>query len=424
MDVRLRNWAGNYEYSATKLNHPQTLAAVQALVAQATTLKVLGSRHSFNAIADTTGQFISLDQYETPVTIQHEQRQVSIGAGINYGQLSEILHREGFALHNLASLPHISVVGACATATHGSGVRNKNLSAAVSSLEIVSATGDVVKLSRRDDGDTFAGAVVGLGGLGVVVGLTLDLLPAFDMRVDVFENLPTAELDAHFDKIMASAYSVSLFTDWQTDHIHEVWLKSQIGDAVVPFQPRTEFFGATAATQPLHPVAGLSPENCTEQLGKIGYWHTRLPHFRFDSTPSVGNELQSEYFVARADAVAALQAIRKLRQEISPHLLVTEIRTIAADNFWMSPCYQRDSVGIHFTWKMDWPAVRNLLPLIEAQLAPFDARPHWAKLFTMSPARVQSLYPKLPQFQELVRHFDPQGKFRNAFLEETLFGGN
>ena len=419
--MKIRNWAGNYEYSTDRIQHPQTIENVQTLVAQYQKLKVLGTRHSFNAIADSSEQFISLDQCETAVSIDREQNKVSISARLNYGELSAILHGEGFALHNLASLPHISVIGACATATHGSGVRNQNLSSAVSGLEMVTANGELVLLSREHYPDLFEGAVVGLGGLGVVVRLTLDLLSTFNVQQNVFENLPVAQLDAHFDEIMSSAYSVSVFTDWQGDSVNEVWLKSKVEDSV-PLHLPAEFFGATAATRPLHPIAAIPPENCTEQMGIPGSWHTRLPHFRFDATPSAGSELQSEYFVACEDAVAALQAIRSLSREISPHLMITEIRSIAADNFWMSPCYQRNSIGFHFTWKMDWSSVRNLLPLIETQLAPFDARPHWGKLFTMSPERLQLLYPKLSQFRELLQHFDPKGKFRNAFLEENLFG--
>jgi len=419
MNTKIKNWAGNYEYATTRVYHPQTIEQVQELIREYPKLKVLGTGHSFNAIADTPDQFISLDQYKPAVSIDREHRTVSVGGRINYGELSAILQNEGLALHNLASLPHISVVGACATATHGSGVRNKNLSSAVSALEMVTANGDLVALSREDDRETFEGAVVGLGALGVVIKLTLDVQPTFNVQQNVFENLPVAQLDAHFDEIVSSAYSVSLFTDWQGDIISEVWLKSRAEDAVSNSQP--EFFGATAATRRLHPIASMPPENCTEQLGIPGPWHTRLPHFRFDATPSAGSELQSEYFVARENAVAALRALRTLGQAIHPHLLITEIRTIAADDFWMSPCYQRDSVGFHFTWKMDWPSVRNLLPRIEAQLLPFGARPHWGKLFTMSPAHLQSLYPKLPQFRHLIQQFDPKGKFRNIFLEENLF---
>ncbi len=423
MTLKLRNWAGNTEYSTVKVEHPQTIGQVQTLVRLYPKLKVLGTRHSFNTIADSIDQFVALDQLESAVRIDRQHSHATTGARFNYGELAEILQREGYALHNLASLPHISVVGACATATHGSGVGNQNLSSEVTALDIVTANGDLVSLSRERDGDTFAGAVVGLGALGVVVSLTLDLVPTFNMRQNVFEHLPIAALETHFDEIVSSAYSVSLFTDWNADSINEVWLKSKAEAKAddSAYSPRSEFFGAAAATQPLHPIAAISPENCTEQLGVVGAWHERLPHFRYDAMPSAGSELQSEYFVAREDAVAALRAVRSLAPQIAPHLLISEIRTIAADNLWMSPCYQRDSVGIHFTWKMDWPSVKNVLPLLEMQLAPFNARPHWGKLFTMSPARLQSLYPKLPEFRQLMRHFDPQGKFRNAFLDDTLF---
>ena len=261
--------------------------------------------------------------------------------------------------------------------------------------------------------------VVHLGGLGVITRLQIDLIPAFEMYQVIYEQLPFTELEAHFDAIMSSAYSVSLFTNWQTENIPQVWLKTRVEGNVAP-QP--EFFGAKAAQKPLHPIAGLSTETCTEQMGVPGAWHERLPHFRFEGTPSAGNELQSEYFVPRHHAIEALRAVHSLRDKIAPHLWVSEIRTVAADDFWMSPCYQRDSVAIHFTWKPNWAEVRQMLPQIESALAPFDARPHWGKLFSIPPQKLQAQYEKLPDFRQLLQHYDPQGKFGNAFLDTHLFG--
>ena len=400
---------------------PRRWNEIQQLVASHPKIKVLGTRHSFNSIADSADNLIALDQFPPTVEIDHLRGQATIAASVNYGGLSGILHREGFALHNLASLPHISVVGACATATHGSGVHNRNLASAVSALEMVTAAGDLVRLSRERDGERFEGAVVNLGALGLIVRLTLDLLPAFDMTQSVYLDLPMSQLAAHFDDIISSAYSLSLFTDWQGEDINQVWMKRRVDDPRPA--PAAEFYGAKAATRHMHPIADISAENCTYQLGIPGHWHERLPHFRIDATPSAGAELQSEYFVARHHALDAIRAIGSIRQQIAPHLLISEIRTIAADNLWMSPCYHQDSVALHFTWKPDWPSVREVLPAIEAQLMPFDARPHWGKLFTMLPSRIQSLYEKLPAFLDLIGDYDPHGKFRNAFLDNTLFGG-
>jgi xylitol oxidase len=419
MAAKIRNWAGNYEYSTTNVHYPETLAQIQTLVVRCHKLRVLGTRHTFNSIADSAENLLSLERYAPDVNINHQDNTVSIAASVTYGHLCPILHREGFALHNLASLPHISVVGACATATHGSGDRNHNLAAAVSSLEMVAANGDLVSLSRENDSELFEGAVVSLGGLGVVVKLTLELRPAFAMQQTVYENLPFSTLETHFDDIMSSAYSVSLFTDWQGEYINQVWIKQQYDDSI-PVTSQVDFFGAVSAKKHLHPIAEFSAEQCTDQLGIRGIWYNRLPHFRIDATPSAGNELQSEYFVPRQHAMEAIRAVRELRHQIAPHLLISEIRTIAADNLWMSPCYHQDSAAIHFTWKPNWSAVSQLLPMIEAQFAPFDARPHWGKLFTMPPQRLQSLYEKLPQFQQLLLQYDPQGKFRNSFLDAIL----
>jgi len=278
----------------------------------------------------------------------------------------------------------------------------------------------VLQLSRDKDGDTFRGAVVGLGALGVITKLTLDLQPSFTMQQYVYENLPMRELQDHFDDIEASAYSVSFFTDWQKQRVNELWLKTRT-DANPKFIAKPEFFGATLAKKNLHPIAEISPENCTEQMGVVGPWYERLPHFRMGFTPSAGKELQSEYFVPRQHAVEAILAIERLRDIVGPHLLISEIRTIAADDLWMSTAYKRDSVALHFTWKQDWPAVSKLLPQIERELAPFEPRPHWGKLFTLAPAQLRSRYERLQDFVALAHKFDPQGKFRNDFLQRNIF---
>jgi len=334
--------------------------------------------------------------------------------------LCPYLDSKGFALHNLASLPHISVAGACSTATHGSGDKNGNLSTAVSALEFVVASGDVVKLTRQD-GEAFQGAVVSLGALGVITKVTLDVQPSYMMRQYVYQDLPLSQLKNHFETIVSSAYSVSLFTDWQKQRVNEVWLKSRIEEGK-SFDAPQEFFGAKRATRNLHPIAELSAENCTQQMGVPGPWYERLPHFRMGFTPSAGKELQSEYFVPRQHAVEAILAVERLRDRVGPYLMISEIRTIAADNLWMSPCYKQPCVTVHFTWKPDWSAVSNLLPVIEKELAPFDARPHWGKLFTISPARLHSVYQKLPEFVELSERYDPKRKFRNEFLNRNIFG--
>lgn len=382
-------------------------------------LKALGTRHSFNDIADSPGNLISLERFDKVLDLDSERHTVTVEAGVRYGNLARWLHEQGYALHNLASLPHISVAGACATATHGSGDRNGNLATAVSAMEMVTGRGDVVALSR--DHEQFEGVVVGLGGLGIVTKLTLDISPTFLMQQDVYENLPLAALEEHYDELTSQTYSVSLFTDWRTLAINQVWLKRQVpgGNS---FKAESDLFGARLATNHLHPITSLSAENCTEQLGICGPWFERLPHFRMDFTPSSGEELQSEYFVPRQHVFAALQAIHAMQEQIAPLLQISEVRTIAADNLWMSPCYGRASAGIHFTWKQDWEKVQNVLPRIEEALAPFDARPHWAKLFTMSPAHLQSLYEKLPDFRQLLQEYDPQGKFHNGFLNQYIFG--
>ncbi|HSL43498.1 MAG TPA: FAD-binding protein [Anaerolineales bacterium] len=415
------NWAGNYTYQAAQTHSPETVEQIQELVLRSDKLKALGTRHSFNNIADSSGDLISLERFEKILDVDREHLTVTVEAGVRYGHLARWLHEQGYALHNLASLPHISVAGAVATATHGSGDHHANLATAVSAMEIVTGNGEVIVLSEAKHHEQLEGAVVGLGGLGVVTRLTLNISPTFQMQQDVYENLPLGTMEQHFDELTSRAYSVSLFTDWRSGLFNQVWLKHHVPDGI-SIRADPELFGARLATSHLHPIATLSAENCTEQMGICGPWYERLPHFRLGFTPSSGEELQSEYILPRRHAFAAFCAIDQLRDYVVPLLQISEVRTIAADNLWMSPCYKQACVAIHFTWKKDWDRVRRMLPVLEEQLAPFEARPHWGKLFTISSARLQSLYERLPDFQALLQQYDPHGKFRNAFLDQYIFG--
>jgi xylitol oxidase len=416
----ITNWAGNYQYSTDNLVTLSSVEQVRSYVRTHDSLRALGTRHCFNSIADSRHALLSLKPMDR-VVLDPKASAVTVEAGVTYGQLGPYLHERGFSLHNLASLPHISVAGACATATHGSGVRNGNLSTAVSALELVTAEGDLVTLSRDKDGETFLGSVVHLGALGVVTKVTLDLRPAFEMSQEVYEDLPLKQLADHFDGIMSAAYSVSLFTDWQKGRVSEVWVKRRVGAGGEPAADLARY-GARRATRNLHPIAELSAENCTEQMGVPGPWYERLPHFRMGFTPSSGKELQAEYFVPRGDAVDAILAVERLRDRVGPHLFISEIRTIDADGLWLSPCYKRPAVANHFTRKPEWDAVRGLLPVIEKELAPYKVRPHWGKLFAIEPGALRSRYERLGDFKELANKFDPRGIFRNEFLAMNLYG--
>ncbi len=413
------NWAGNYTFHTDHLHQPKSVAEVQQIVRACDHLRALGSRHSFNGIADSSHNQISLKALDT-MTINPADSTVTVGAGVTYGQLSPWLDAHGYALHNLASLPHISVIGACATGTHGSGPTNGNLSTAVAALQLVTADGKLLTVSPQQDPEHFRGAVVNLGALGIVTAVTLHIQPTFQMRQIVYEDLSMDQLEHHMDTIFSSGYSVSLFTDWQHHRISQIWIKSRVQPGGPTPIPPT-FYGATLQQHKLHPLSGHPAESCTEQMGIPGPWYERMPHFRMNFTPSSGQEIQSEYFVPRNRGYQAMLAVEQLRDHITPHLFITELRTIAADNLWLSEAHDRDSMAIHFTWKPETDAVNHVLPLIEAALAPFDARPHWAKVFTMSPTRLQSLYPQLPAFRQLLQHHDPQAKFRNAFLQTNLY---
>jgi xylitol oxidase len=415
----IKNWAGNRTYSTKNIFRPATVEEVSDVVRKCNKLRVLGTRHCFNGIADSTDNLLSTENLNEIISVDEKANTVTVGSGIRYGELCTYLHDRGYALHNLASLPHISIAGACATATHGSGVKNGNLSKAISAIELVTAAGEVMELSREKDPAIFPGVVVNLGALGVVTKVTLDLVPAFTMRQDVYFGLPVDELGDHFDEIMSSGYSVSLFTDWQTSRMNQLWIKRVISKDE-PLTTPEEYFGAMLATKNVHPIIEISAENCTDQLGVPGPWYERLPHFKMGFTPSSGEELQAEYFVPRQHAVDAIRAVQTLHEEIRPYLMITEIRTIDEDDMWMSPCYHQPSVAIHFTLTQDMEGVNNLLPKIEEKLSTFNAKPHWGKLFSLSPATLRSRYEKMGDFQKLVKELDPAGKFVNEFIAKNI----
>jgi xylitol oxidase len=408
------NWAGNIEFHPRAALEPTSVDELRGVVGRSDGLRVLGTGHSFNDIAVTGGDQISLRSLPTIIDIDREASTVRVSAGLRYGDVTPTIQAAGFALPNLGSLPHITIAGACATGTHGSGDGNGILATAVRSLDLVTAGGDVVTLTRGDA--DFPGAVVGLGALGVVTELTLDLRPTFDIRQYVYLGLPMTELYENFDEVASAAYSVSVFTDWRTERANQVWLKS------ATVRAEGDFLGAGLAPAAVHPVPGVSAESTTEQGGVPGPWHERLPHFRLDFMPSKGEELQTEYFVAREHAVAAIKALHSLRESISPVLMISEIRTFAADDLWLSPANGQSRVALHFTWIRDMAAVVPVLDRIEAALAPFSAVPHWGKVFAMSGQSLQRLHPRLAAFAELARRYDPSGKLANDYLRRNVLG--
>jgi xylitol oxidase len=406
------NWAGNIAFGAPDFYRPSSLGELQAVVAQAPRIRVLATGHSFNDMADSPGAQVTLAGLPAEVSVDSARSVARVAAGLSYAQVAARLDEQGFALPNLASLPHISVAGACATATHGSGAANQNLAAGVAGLTLVTAGGDVVELTGED------GAAVHLGALGVVVSLDLELVPSFDISQWVYEDLPLDNVNDHFTDLMTSAYSVSMFTDWRAPRLTQLWLKEDPG--LPPSVAQEPWFTATPALSARNPVPGASPEACTEQLGVPGRWYERLPHFRPAFKPSAGDELQSEYLLPVTQAVPALHALNEIRDRLAPVLRICEVRVVAADDLWLSTCYHRDSVAFHFTWIADPASVLPVVTDLERQLAPFAPRPHWGKVFTTPPEEFRSSYERLPDFLALTRHFDPTAKFRNAYTTRNL----
>jgi xylitol oxidase len=411
-----RNWAGNVEFRAGAFRRPRTVAELQRLVAGSARVRAVGTAHSFSRIADTTGDLISVAGLPPGIEIDPDGPAATVSAGLRYSDIAPRLHAAGFALANLASLPHLSVAGAVATGTHGSGTTRQCLAAAVSAVELVSGTGDLIAVRRDVDPDRLAGLAVSLGACGIVTAVTLDLVPAFGIRQWVCERVPFEAIAGNFAAITGAAYSVSVFTGWGEDRLDRVWLKC----AALDPDPPAGWFGGRLAEADRQPIAGLPADSATPQGGEPGPWHERLPHFRPEFTPSAGAELQSEFLLDRADAPAALLALDRIRVRLAPVVQVSEIRTVAADELWLSPAYRRASVAIHFTWIPDPAAVAPVLAIVEAALAPFAPRPHWGKISSIPAAEVARRYPRMADFRRLAAEFDPGSKFRNEYLDRYL----
>ncbi len=410
-----RNWAGNYRYGASVIHRPQSIEQVQELVAGNPRARALGTRHSFTGIGDSA-VLISLAELETEIAVDREAGLVVVPGGVPYAELANTLNRDRLALANLASLPHISVAGAVATATHGSGDAIGNLATAVVEVELVTGDGALLRVGRGEP--DFPGLVVGLGALGVVTELTLAVEPYYEVSQRVYEGLRWDTLLAQFDKITAAGDSVSVFHG-AGEQTEQLWVKRRVGDDDTVAE---ELFGARAATAPRNPVPGSEPANCTAQLGVPGSWSERLPHFRSGFTPSAGEEIQSELLVARENAPAAIEAMLGLAEQIRPLLLVGELRTVAADELWLSPQYGQATMGLHFTWRRRPDEVRRAMGALEQALAPLAARPHWGKLFTAGAREIAPLYPRLADFLELRARLDPRGVFVNDWLQTHLLG--
>jgi len=408
----VKNWSGTVTFQDSKTLAPKSVDELTKIVASEVKIRARGSAHCFNAMADTNAASVTFENMPQEIVIDKDRAIVSVPAGMKYGELAVALHDRGWALHNMASLPHISVAGAIATATHGSGVGNGNLATAVRGLEIVLPDGNIKSVTSQDP--DFAGFVVGLGLVGIVSKVDLAIEPTFNVEQTVYRGMSRETYAANLDEIMSLAYSVSYFTTWAAAGGGEVWAKFRSGS-----KAPAGLFEADPATSNRHPLPGLNPEPCTEQMAVSGPWHLRLPHFKMEFTPSAGDEIQSEFFVDRKDAPAAIAALEKIAPQINEILWVTEIRAIAADNLWMSPHYQRDSIGIHFTWKKV-DSVYEFVKVVEAVLAPFKYRPHLGKVFPASPEYLKSVMPKIDDFMKLVQQIDPTNKFGNAFTDNLL----
>lgn len=408
----MRNWCGLVKFTSTSIAEPTSVAEVQAVVAGADQVRALGTAHCFNEIADTQGMQVSVGRLPNDLEIDSERSVAQVGAGIRFGDLATLLAQQGWALPNMASLGHISVAGSIATGTHGSGDHNQTLSAGIRWLQIVTADGDVLEVDSADP--RFAGMVVGLGSLGVITRIAIAVQPAYEIRQYVFDGITHERIRTSFDEVFSSAYSVSFFTTWGPDLSGQVWMKRR--DGLDGPWSQTQWLGGRLCDAKQHPLPGHDPMHCTEQGGESGASFDRLPHFKLDFTPSSGDEIQTEYLVPRSQAAEVLIELESLAPRIHPLLHISEVRTIAADDLWLSGAYGRETVGVHFTWHKDLRAL-DLLPELDDLFGAHGGRAHWGKVHATPPSTLAERYPRLDDFIALRHDLDPTAKFRNGHLD-------
>jgi xylitol oxidase len=408
----MQNWSKNVDFNDKSYLQPTSLAELQELIRTNPKVRARGTAHCFNEIANTSSMALNLAKMPKTIDVDTAKKSVRVAAGLTYGELAPLLHAQGWALSNMASLPHISIAGSISTGTHGSGIKNQNLANQVLSFDLVTAEGELRHIDRTNP--AFNALVIGLGLGGIVYQYELRIEESFQIRQVVYPEIPLDILQRNFDSIMGSAYSVSYFTDWSSSQVGNLWCKFRDGE-VIP----ESIGGSPQADKKFHPIPSVDPVACTEQLGTTGDWHDRLSHFKLAFTPSVGEEIQTEFFVNRKDAAAAIEAVSRLGGEITPLLWITELRTIAADNLWLSGAFERDTLAIHFTWKKD-DAIYPVIEKVEAALRPFSYRPHWGKVFTADSAYLKSVYPKINEFKALVEALDPTSKFENSFTRSIF----
>jgi xylitol oxidase len=415
--TRERNWADNYTFKAARIHRPASIDEVRRLVAGSEKVHAIGTRHSFNGIADSQGDLIDLGAIPPDFALDRDQRTVAVGAGTRYHELAAYLNGQRLALHNMASLPHVSVIGAIATGTHGSGTANGTLSSAVTKLELITASGDRVSVSRGEP--DFEGMVIGLGALGIVTRVTLDVRESFGLRQEAYTGPSWPAMLADPNKYLGRAYSVSLMTKWSGDAVEQLWLKKVVPGA----EPRSVTEAALGLSRFSKPVA-----ESNEAFGLMtpfeidGPWPERLPHFLIGGEPGMLDQIQSEYILPLSKATEAMSRLRAMGERIDRDLEITELRSMKADSLWLSPAYGHDAFAIHCTWKKRPEAVAEVTRAIETALLPLGGRPHWGKLIHARGRELDAVYPKLEDFRTLVRRYDPEGKFRNAFLDAHVFG--
>ncbi|WP_370107515.1 FAD-binding protein [Nocardioides sp.] len=413
----MHNWAENRQLTPREIVSPCSIDELRHTVAAADAVGVIGITHSFTDVFNDRGTLVRLDQMPRDVVIDDERGTAVVAAGVAYSELAQILHARGWAVANLPSLPHVTVGGAVSTGTHGSGVRLRGLADSVQAVRYVIGNGEMRLFSRTQDRETFYGSVVALGALGVAVDYTIALIPSFEVSQSVLTDLTVDDLERDVADMLASAYSVSVFTDWSENT--SVFLKESSGATDRRGKGARWVGGVLAESQVPH-VPGETTDGMTPQLAEPGPWFERLPHLLASAILAARTELQSEYFVPAEAGESAIRALRGRAQEFSGCLQVSEVRAVRADEHWLSPAYGRDTISLHFTWRWDPAAVTEVIPVVEETLRPFNPRPHWAKLHELAPEYLAGEYPQLGRFHDLVSEVDPIGKFRSPLVARLL----
>jgi L-gulonolactone oxidase len=430
---RWRNWGRNQSCSPAAIEEPESELEVVEAVGRARAagqaVKVVGAGHSFSDIACTDGRLLRLDRLDRIVSMDRETGSVTVEGGIPLWKLNEELAQRGLALSNLGDIDRQSISGAVSTATHGGGARFGGLATFVTGLELVTAAGEVVQCSAEVEPELFACARVSLGALGVITKVTLQCEPAFRLHA-VERPCTVEELVRDLDEIADANEHIDCYwfphTDVatvkvanRTDAPVRAWRgwKRYRNEVLLP----NHVYAARCAVGRMRP--GRIPANMQRVAAGIGRSQQTDVSHRILCSRRLVRFVEMEYAVPRSELTQLLLQVRDLIETEGLRVdFPVEVRVAAADDIPLSTAHGRATgyLAVHLSAGTPRPRIERYFRGVEGLMLDAGGRPHWGKLHFQDAAGLSPRYPDWDRFRRVRTRVDPDGRFRNRYLDRVL----